>query len=287
MPFSMTAYANAQASHDWGTLSWEIRSVNHRYLEPSFRLPDTVHHIEMALREQMKQFVQRGRIDCTLQIKPVEARGHIKINIDAAQEYIHAGESIAKLITSPALICPMDILEKPGVLNNRTINPELLNSAVMQLYEQAMGQLVETREREGDKLAELIRQRLDNITRHTNTVRAAIPELLDTQRRKLLTKLREFGEQVDTERLEQELVYLAQKTDVDEELDRLSVHVTEIYHVLNTNKAIGRRLDFLVQELNREANTLSAKSSSSSISLSAIELKVLIEQIREQIQNLE
>ncbi|MBV1931450.1 MAG: YicC family protein [Porticoccaceae bacterium] len=287
MPLSMTAYANAQASHNWGTLSWEIRSVNHRYLEPSFHLPDTLRQLEMALLEQMTRFVQRGKIDCTLLIKPAGTTDQININIDAAQEYIRAGETIAQLITSPALICPMDILEKPGVLNNQAINPELLNSAVMELYQQAMGQVVEAREREGSKLAELVRRRLSDITRHTDTVRSAMPELIAAQRQKLINKLREFGEQLDTERLEQELVFLAQKADVDEELDRLGVHVAEIYHILDSDKAMGRRLDFLVQELNREANTLSAKSSSSSVSLSAVELKVLIEQIREQIQNLE
>ncbi len=287
MPRSMTAYANAQASHNWGTLSWEIRSVNHRYLEPSFRLPDTLRQLERDLREQMTRFVRRGKIDCTLLIKSAGTTGQININVDAAQEYIRAGESIARLITSPALICPMDILDKPGVLNLRAIDPELLKKAVIELYQQVMRELVEVRGREGNKLAELVRQRLSDITRHTNTVRNAMPELMAAQRQKLLNKLYEFGGQLDTERLEQELVYLVQKTDVDEELDRLGVHVAEIYHILDSDKAMGRRLDFLVQELNREANTLSAKSSSSSISLSAVELKVLIEQIREQIQNLE
>jgi uncharacterized protein (TIGR00255 family) len=287
MPRSMTAYANAQASHNWGTLSWEIRSVNHRYLEPSFRLPDTLRQLEMDLREQMTRFVRRGKIDCTLLIKSAGTTGQNNINVDAAQEYIRAGESIARLITSPALICPMDILDKPGVLNLRAIDPELLKKAVIELYQQVMRELVEVRGREGNKLAELVRQRLSDITRHTNTVRNAMPELMAAQRQKLLNKLYEFGGQLDTERLEQELVYLVQKTDVDEELDRLGVHVAEIYHILDSDKAMGRRLDFLVQELNREANTLSAKSSSSSISLSAVELKVLIEQIREQIQNLE
>lgn len=287
MPRSMTAYANAQASHNWGTLSWEIRSVNHRYLEPSFRLPDTLRQLEMDLREQMTRFVRRGKIDCTLLIKSAGTTGQININVDAAQEYIRAGESIARLITSPALICPMDILDKPGVLNLRAIDPELLKKAVIELYQQVMRELVEVRGREGNKLAELVRQRLSDITRHTNTVRNAMPELMAAQRQKLLNKLYEFGGQLDTERLEQELVYLVQKTDVDEELDRLGVHVAEFYHILDSDKAMGRRLDFLVQELNREANTLSAKSSSSSISLSAVELKVLIEQIREQIQNLE
>lgn len=287
MPLSMTAYANAQASHDWGALSWEIRSVNHRYLESSFRLPDTLRQHEMVLREQMTQFVQRGKIDCVLQIKPAGAIDQFAIDVDVAQEYIRAAETIARLVKSPASICPMGILEKPGVLNNRALNPELLKKAVIELYQQAMSQLVEARGREGNKLAELIRQRLSYITRHTHTIRGAMPELLEAQRQKLVNKLRGFGEQLDPERLEQELVYLAQKGDVDEELDRLEVHVAEIYRVLDSNKAMGRRLDFLVQELNREANTLSAKASASTVSLAAVELKVLIEQIREQIQNLE
>ena len=287
MPFSMTAFASAQARHDWGSLSWEVRSINHRYLEANFRLPETLNKLEMPLRDQLRKFVQRGKFDCTLRIERDHNQEEIDINVVVARKYIAAGEAVAKLMTSPARIYPLDILEIPGVQADSDVDPELVSIAVTELYQQVLSQLVAVREREGDKLADFIRQRLENITIHINAIRANLPQLLATQKQKLLSKLSELGAQLDPERLEQELVYLAQKADVDEELDRLEVHVSEIYRVLISEKVMGRRLDFLMQEVNREANTISSKSFASSTTQSAVELKVLIEQMREQIQNLE
>ncbi len=287
MPLSMTAYANAEASHDWGALSWEIRTLNHRYLEPSFRLPDTLRQLEMPLREQLAKYVQRGKVDCTLVFKPGSTGDQLSIDLARAQKYITAGEAIAQLINKPGLIAPMDILDKPGVKHEREIASSVLQDAALALYQQALEQLVETRQREGDKLAEFIRHRLTAIAEQTQIIRLAMPELVNTQKQKLLDKLSAYSDQLDNERLEQELIYIAQKADIDEELDRLEVHVSEIYRILDSDKVMGRRLDFLMQELNREANTLAAKSSASSTTHAAVELKVLIEQIREQIQNLE
>ena len=287
MPFSMTAFATVQASHDWGSLSWEVRSINHRYLEPNFRLPDTLNSLEMPLRDQIRKFVQRGKLDCRLRIEADRTHREIDINIDVARKYIAAGEAIAQLMSSPAPIYPMDILNMPGVQADNAIDPELVKTAAIALYQQVMEQLVESREREGNKLADFIRQRLADISLHIETIRTNMPELLATQKQKLVDKLAELGGQLDHERLEQELVYLAQKADVDEELDRLEVHVAEIYRVLHSDKVMGRRLDFLMQEVNREANTISSKSFASTTTRSAVELKVLIEQMREQIQNIE
>ncbi len=287
MPRSMTAFASAEAQHDWGTISWEIRSINHRYLEPSFRLPDALHELEMPLRDQTSKILQRGKLDCTLRFEPKNSLNGIEIDTDLAQKYINAGEAIAQLITNPAPIYPLDVLAKPGIQIDTAIDRELLKSATIALYQQVLDRLVEARLREGDKLAEVVQKRLAEISLHITSVRTAMPELLAAQRQKLVDKLAEFGDQLHWDRLEQELVYIAQKADVDEELDRLQVHVAEVHRILKNDKTMGRRLDFLAQELNREANTLCSKSMASSSTQSAVEIKVLIEQIREQIQNLE
>lgn len=287
MPHSMTAFARAQAKHSRGTLSWEMRSINHRYLDIGFRLPDTLRHLEVPLRERTRTFIQRGKVDGILHLELDNTAGEITVNVALAQQYVNAGELISGLLSRPAPLQPMDILSKPGVIADTPIDSDLIAEAALSLYDQAMLQLIENRAREGAKLADLVRQRLTEITREITSVRENLPQLLAAQRQRLIDKLAEFTDCLDKERLEQELVYLAQKADVDEELDRLSVHIEEIYRVLQSDKPIGRRLDFLLQELNREANTLSSKSFSSATTHSAVEVKVLIEQMREQIQNLE
>ncbi len=287
MPHSMTAFARAQAKLSHGTLTWEIRSINHRYLDIGFRLPDTLRHLEVPLRERARAFVQRGKVDGILHLELDNTAGEIAVNVALAQQYVKAGEVISGLLSAPAPLQPMDILSKPGVIADTPIDSDLLAEAALNLYDQAMLQLIENRAREGAKLADLVRQRLTEITREVGSVRQNLPQLIAAQRQRLIDKLAEFSSCVDKERLEQELVYLAQKADVDEELDRLSVHIEEICRVLQSDKPIGRRLDFLLQELNREANTLSSKSFSSATTHSAVEVKVLIEQMREQIQNLE
>lgn len=287
MPNSMTAFARAQTQRGQGTLTWEIRSINHRYLDTGFRLPDALRNLEVPLRERARKFVQRGKVDGILHLELDNTTTEIAVNVGLAQQYIDAGELISGLLAAPAPLCAMDILCKPGVIVDSPVDADLLAEAALDLYDQAMLLLVENRAREGGKLADLVRQRLTEITREVASVRGSLPLLLAAQRQRLTDKLAEFTNRLDTERLEQELVYLAQKADVDEELDRLSVHITEIYRVLQSDKPMGRRLDFLLQELNREANTLSSKSFSSSTTHSAVEVKVLIEQMREQIQNLE
>lgn len=287
MPHSMTAFARAQAKYSRGTLSWEMRSINHRYLDIGFRLPDTLRHLEVPLRERTRTFIQRGKVDGILHLELDNTAGEITVNVALAQQYVNAGELISGLLSRPAPLQPMDILSKPGVIADTPIDSDLIAEAALSLYDQAMLQLIENRAREGAKLADLVRQRLTEITREITSVRENLPQLLAAQRQRLIDKLAEFTDCLDKERLEQELVYLAQKADVDEELDRLSVHIEEIYRVLQSDKPIGRRLDFLLQELNREANTLSSKSFSSATTHSAVEVKVLIEQMREQIQNLE
>lgn len=287
MPSSMTAFARQTIECPWGTAAWEIRSVNHRYLETSFRMPETVRDIEMALRELARKHLQRGKVDCILQLNIAQESGDVAVNEPLARQYIAASEQLAARMNNPAPISPLDILRWPGVLKEPEIDREELKKTLLDLFTQSLEQLAEGRRREGEKLGQLIEQRLDAIAVEVTAVRGNLPLLLAAQRQKILDRLEEVCAKLDHERLEQELVLMAQKADVDEELDRLETHLAEIRRVLKRNEPIGRRMDFLMQELNREANTLSSKSIASDTTNSAVELKVLIEQMREQIQNIE
>jgi uncharacterized protein (TIGR00255 family) len=287
VPSSMTAFARQTIEAPWGTASWELRSVNHRYLEPGFRMPETVRDIEMPLREMARKYLQRGKVDCTLHLHIAQESGDIAVNQSLARQYIDASQQLAGMMATPAPISPLDILRWPGVLKEPEINRDELNKTLLELFEQALIQLLEGRQREGEKLGQLIEQRLDAIAVQVQSVRNNLPELLKAQRHKILARLEELQVSLDHDRLEQELVLMAQKADVDEELDRLDTHLSEIRRVLKRKEPIGRRLDFLMQELNREANTLSSKSIATDTTNSAVELKVLIEQMREQIQNIE
>lgn len=287
MPSSMTAFARKTLEADWGTAAWEIRSVNHRYLETNFRMPDTVRDIEMELRELARKHLQRGKVDCSLQLTIAQGDGTIAVNEELAIQCIAACEQLASQMSGPAQISPLDILRWPGALKEAEVDREALKTALTQLFEDTLKQLAEGRKREGEKLKELIEQRLNAIATEVSNVREQLPQLLAAQKQKIMDRLQEVCDSLDTDRLEQELVFLAQKADVDEELDRLDTHLTEIRQVLKRKEPIGRRLDFLMQELNREANTLASKSIASDTTQSSIELKVLIEQMREQIQNIE
>ena len=287
MPSSMTAFARHSIECHWGTAAWEIRSVNHRYLETGFRMPETVRDLEATLRELTRKHLQRGKVDCTLQLNIAKQSGEVAINQPLAEQYITASEQLARLMADPAKISPLDILRWPGVLSEPEIDREELKNTLLRLFEETLDQLVEGRRREGGKLGELVEQRLDGIAVQLATVRSRLPELLAAQRQKLIDRLQEVSTDLDQNRLEQELVLIAQRADVDEELDRLDSHLGEIRRVLQRQEPIGRRLDFLMQELNREANTLSSKAIATDTTNAAIELKVLIEQMREQIQNIE
>ncbi len=287
MPRSMTAFASASARFPWGTVTWELRSVNQRFLEPNFRLPDTARHLEFNYREKLRQFIQRGKIDCSLHIDITQGDA-TGINLDIARQYLAACQDIQQLIPgSAAPLSPIDVLQVPGVMQENKIDAQILQTATLKVYNEALQKLVDARSREGERLATFIRERLDKISHEVALVRKILPQLMAQQQQKLRHKLEQLAAQIDEERLEQELVYLANKSDTDEELDRLETHVEEFHYALKSTSAVGRRLDFLLQELNREANTLSSKSQAATTTHSAVELKVLIEQIREQVQNLE
>ncbi len=289
MPRSMTGFARREAKLPWGTLVWEIRSVNHRYLEPSFRLPEDFREIEPNLRDAMRKALQRGKVEASLSVHwEQEGETDLGINLDKIAQLTKAAQQINGLLGSVAApVNALDILRWPGVIQKQELDREQIHNAALKLFDSALEGLIEHRAREGAELEQLIINRLDSVSAQVVNVRARMPEILAAQREKLQTKLAALQVELEPERLEQEIVLLAQKADVDEELDRLDTHVIEVKRSLKQTDSLGRRLDFLMQELNREANTLSSKSIVSDTTQAAVELKVLIEQMREQVQNIE
>lgn len=287
MPRSMTAYARIAEEHNWGSISCELKSVNHRFLEVGFRMPESLRPVETELRDMARKKLGRGKIDCSVQIAFNRSNSSSELDLDAAREHITMVESIAAEIARPDAISALDIMKLPGVLIDSAVDAKQLGKAGIQAFDLALDQMLEGRAREGEKLADMIELRLQSIETQIALVRKHLPEILEQQRNRLQEKLAELKEQLDEQRLEQEMVIIANRTDVDEELDRLEAHVVEIRRVLGDKASIGRRLDFLMQELNREANTLGSKSISSITTQASVELKVLIEQMREQIQNIE
>jgi uncharacterized protein (TIGR00255 family) len=285
---SMTAFARLSHSAGYGQLTWELRSVNHRYMEPHFKLPETMRALEPALRERLREQLSRGKLECILKLTYAhEQQTGLQVNLRLAQQVIDACQSVHQLMPSSQPEMAINILQWPGVIEDHTIDAEQLHADALLSFDQALEQLRVTREREGHELSQLVLERLDGIRTVTKSVRERLPTILQQQRERVLARFAELKLEVDRDRLEQEMVLILQKADVDEELDRLSTHVNEVQRVLKAGGACGRRLDFLMQELNREANTLSSKSIVSDTTQSAVELKVLIEQMREQIQNIE
>ncbi len=287
MPRSMTAFARHTVETEWGAVSCELRSVNHRYLETHFKLPDSVRGAEMPLREAARQRLNRGKIDISISLAFNHAQAGVSADMVMANQYLQLAEQLAAKMSDPAPLSALELLRWPGIIQEQQVDRELLMAAVIAAFDETASQLLAARQREGDKLAELIEQRLVAIAGQVELVRSELPAILDQQRQRLRAKLEEFCQQLDPERLEQEMVIIANRADVDEELDRLETHITEIRRALADSKPSGRRLDFLMQELNREANTLGSKSLASLTTQVSVELKVLIEQIREQIQNIE
>ncbi|NLD01158.1 MAG: YicC family protein [Gammaproteobacteria bacterium] len=284
---SMTAFARVEQNGAYGTLSWELRSVNHRYLEPHLRLPDTLREVEGTVREALRNGLSRGKVECTLKLTESASEQSLHVNQERAQQLIQAAEQISQLIAQPAALNPLEVLAWPGVLSTQSVDSQAINSAAIELFRSALTQLKESRGREGADLARLISERLDAIQNEVLVLRDLVPQMLELQRQKILTRCQEMQIELDPQRLEQELVILAQKSDVAEELDRLATHITEVHRVLKAGGAIGRRLDFLMQELNREANTLGSKAIDTRSTQAAVNIKVLIEQMREQVQNIE
>jgi len=283
----MTAFARQESQHTWGSLVWELRSVNQRFLDPNIRIPDSVREIEPAMRDMLRKQLSRGKVDCTLRIEISNTQQGIQIDSERAAELISAAKQINALIEQPQPIDSLEILRWPGVMRDGIVNMDDLKISATSLFSTTIDDLNKAREREGTELANLISLRLIAVKEVVTNVRAKMPEILSAQREQLMKRVTDLSLEIDSVRMEQEIALLASKADVAEELDRLDTHAAEVARILKQKGAIGRRLDFLMQELNREANTLSSKAIVVDTTNSAVELKVLIEQMREQIQNIE
>ena len=287
MPHSMTAFSRQTHEADWGSLQLELRSVNQRYLEPHFRLSDTLRDLEPHFREAMRQRLSRGKVECFLRFDPAENDAAPGINAGQLSALTHALEQVRAQLPQAPMPNALELLAHPGVMATQRLDLDSVKAAGLELFDAALKDLETGRAREGERLAELIRERLNGIREQVAIVREHLPTILERQRTQLLERLESAKTELDPQRLEAEMVMLAHKADVAEELDRLETHVTEVERQLKQKGPIGRRLDFLMQELNREANTLSSKAIVADTTRCAVELKVLIEQMREQIQNLE
>ncbi|WFM71342.1 YicC/YloC family endoribonuclease [Halomonas sp. CKK8] len=287
MAHSMTAFSRQDRDTAAGTLQLELRSVNQRYLEPHFRLPEALRDLEPMFREALRARLARGKVECTLRFDPAGDEAAPTVDRRRLAALATALEEVRESVPGTAMPDALSLLGHPGVLDSRGPDMEAVKQEALALFQAALDDLVAGRAREGEKLAALIRERITAVNAQVAEVRRLMPQILERQRAQLLERLEAMRAELDPQRLEAELVLLAQKADVDEELDRLATHVAEVERQLKQKGPIGRRLDFLMQELNREANTLSSKSVVAATTRCAVELKVLIEQMREQIQNIE
>lgn len=292
MPRSMTAFARVQKSCDIGAITWEIRSVNHRYLEPGLKLPDEFKILEPVIRKQIGKYLTRGKIDATLQYTLNQvAQPPLQFNENLVSGLCQLEQKVLNITQTSKKLSMFEILNWPGVVSNieRDMSPLLLLAEKTLI--QTLKQLQLSREKEGKALNKMISNRCQQINQIVNVIRKNYPTIIATLHEKwrnhLNKKISNWADDINDSRLEQELAILAQKLDVDEELDRIETHVAEVENVLNSQEAIGRRLDFIMQELNREANTIASKLQDNTVTQCSINLKVLIEQIREQVQNIE
>ena len=288
MTLSMTAFSRQQQEQEWGSLTWEIRSVNHRYLETSVRLPESLRALENGVREAVRKRLTRGKVECALRFQS-EAKfsSDLHLNTKLIQQLVQANIEIEQITGSSVSLKNMEVLRWPGVIEEQDFDKTSIEKQALSLFSAALDDLVATREREGTELQGFILQRIHSVREIVVSIRNKMAEILAKQKQNILDRLADLQAELEPTRLEQEVSLLTQKADVEEELDRLDSHLNEVERVLGTKGQKGRRLDFLMQELNREANTLSSKSIVVETTLNAVELKVLIEQMREQIQNVE
>ena len=285
---SMTAYAGNEARIGDLTLNCELRSVNHRYCDITLKLPDHLRFLEADLRSIIAAKINRGKVECALSYKKLSQDDqNFHINIDAVKALLAATHLIEEQMQVSLSFSALDVLAFSGIQQEPVTDKTRLNEAITHLVKQTLAQFLQAREREGAQLKALLEERCLKMQGFVVLANKRMPEVLLLIRNKVTDKIVELVAQPDFDRLEQELVYLAQKLDITEELDRLNTHLTEVVRVLKEKEPVGRRLDFLMQELNREANTLGSKSTDKEMTQIAIELKVLIEQMREQIQNIE
>jgi len=289
MTRSMTGFARVERQYEFGRLSWEMRSVNHRYLDFGLRLPEEFRPLEADIRKSLGEYLSRGKIEVTLRFFEAMGTGGSGLELDLAlaQELLNMHEEMSQLAPTEQQLDITQLLKWPGLIEKRRPDPAPLQTAAMELLIDAAKDLQASRGREGEQMARAIRERLTGVTALTTDIRSWLPEIRSALKQRMLDRIASLQQPLDPGRIEQEVAILAQKIDVDEELDRLDAHVEEVYRVLELTEPVGRRLDFLMQEFNRESNTLSSKSIDQRTTQAAVDLKVLIEQMREQVQNVE
>ena len=284
---SMTSFSRQSHEDDAGSLVWELRTVNHRYLEISLRCPDLFRHQEMKIRETIQKYLSRGKVDATLKFMPGP---NLSIDFSLNTTLLEKLSQATKVVRSyfpEAMTNSTDILSWKGVLQVDEAENETVNQNMLYLLEHTLTELAGVRQREGKGLSNFVQENVGKIVVETQKIEKQLPEIMAIERERMQRCLSELPVNLDEQRLEQEMVIWAQRADVTEELQRLNAHLQEVEHVLQKGGVVGRRLDFIMQELNREANTLSSKSFHAAMTQSAIEIKVLIEQMREQVQNIE
>jgi uncharacterized protein (TIGR00255 family) len=286
---SMTGFASVESQHEFGRLAWELRSVNHRYLEISLRVPEEFRVLEPDIRQVLGQYLSRGKIDATLRFWPAPGSTGMDLVLNGPRldRLLRLYRQVGEACGSAGAVDTVGLMRWPGVIEEQPPDPEPVHHAALELLDGAAAGLQAARTREGAEMAAALLERLDSIESRVKLVRGWLPEIRDGLRQKLLGRIAELQQPLDAGRLEQEVAFLAQKMDVDEELDRLDSHVKEVRLVLDRDEPVGRRLDFLMQEFNRESNTLSSKSIDNRTTQASVELKVAIEQMREQVQNIE
>jgi uncharacterized protein (TIGR00255 family) len=288
MIYSMTGYAAISRDFEYGALNLELRSVNHRYLEIQFRLPEELRALEGAMREAVAAKLTRGKVDCRLGLTPSPSAARaLPVNNDVLEQLLRYDAQVRAAAPEARALSVAEILGWPGIFDQQVRPIEKMSADSMALFGAALDELTATRLREGERLRLLLLERVERMELLARSVVPQIPQLIKAYQEKLAARLQEAMASHDDDRVRQELVLFASKIDVDEELSRLQTHLAEVKRVLETGGAVGKRLDFLMQELNRESNTLGAKSVASAVSQISMELKILIEQMREQIQNIE
>ena len=287
MPNSMTAFSRIDVNSEFGSLIFELKSVNHRFIEINFKIPELFKKLELQMRDLLKEALVRGKVECSIIINENTVLSETKIDQAQLENYLDLMQKVKSKIGEPDKISITDVLNLPGVLNQKPVESSGLEKFCLEGFKENIKKLKEFREIEGKKLKKDITEKIKFIEVHLESLEKELPRLLDLNRKRLEKRISDLAVQIDRDRLDQEMVLLANRSDIDEEIVRLRSHSSEVIRLLNTDNAIGRKLDFLMQEMNREANTIGSKSLSEFTSKVAIELKVLIEQIREQVQNIE
>ena len=287
MPNSMTAFSRIDVNSEFGSLIFELKSVNHRFIEINFKIPELFKKLELQMRDLLKEALVRGKVECSIIINENTVLSETKIDQAQLEKYLDLMQKVKSKVGEPNKISITDVLNLPGVLNQKPVESSGLEKFCLEGFKETIKKLKEFREIEGEKLKKDITEKIKFIEVHLASLEKELPRLLDLNRKRLEKRISDLAVQIDRDRLDQEMVLLANRSDIDEEIVRLRSHSSEVIRLLDTDNAIGRKLDFLMQEMNREANTIGSKSLSEFTSKVAIELKVLIEQIREQVQNIE